>query len=203
MFDRVTVACDTSSRDVGGAIRASLELFRLHVYFHWCVQKRNVIDLLEGRTPETQYLVLCSHGLGSTDRSDEAAEEMRMGFHVVADERGQWEEIEFALTPESIPTMVHLPGRRVLALGCGNGREPLARAFLDAGCASYMGADEPVDQDSTAMFAIAFFYHLLTAERDPSQSCTEREAFERAVAFDPESREGTHLFRYHSTGSLG
>ena len=70
MFDRVTVACDTSSRDVGGAIRASLELFRLHVYFHWCVQKRNVIDLLEGRTPETQYLVLCSHGLGSTDRSD-------------------------------------------------------------------------------------------------------------------------------------
>jgi len=195
MFDHVAIVCDTSSKDVGEAVRAALELFRVHVYFHWCVQKRNVADALEGRIPETDYTVLCAHGLGSSDAPAARPQQMGMGFHVVDNQDGRWEEIEFALTPGNIADAVRLPGRRVLALGCGNGREPLARAFLDAGCASYMGPIDSVDQDSTAMFAISFFYHLLMHERDDSLSLGEREAFERARAFDTASAEGTHLFR--------
>ena len=198
MFQPVVVACDQSSLDVALAVRGALELFRLHVYLHFCVQKRNAVDLLAGRIPETSYLVLCSHGLGSTDASEESADEMKMGFHVVDEIDGRWEAVEFALTPRNIPEYVRLPGRAVLALGCGNGRGPLARAFLETGCRAYMGAVQPVDQDAAAMFAIAFFYHLRSSERDPRSACSEQEAFARAAAFDPTSREGTHLFRYYT-----
>ncbi len=97
---------------------------------------------------------------------EEKPENMKMGLHVVDQIDGKWDGIEFALTPANIPQYVKLKDRTVIALGCGNGREPLAKAFLKAGCRAYAGAIKPVDQDSTALFAIAFFYHLLTHDRD-------------------------------------
>ena len=200
MFDPVVLAYDQWTMDIAHAVRAALELFRLHVYAHFCVQKRNVEDFLAGKIPESEYVVLCSHGLStgvSAGKPEEPPDEMKMGFHVVDDTGGKWHSTEFVLTPQNIREYVKLEGRVVIALGCGNGREPLARAFLDAGCRAYAGAVRPVDQDATALFAIAFFYHLLSHNRDPSLSCTEREAARRAAAVDTESSEGTHLFRYH------
>lgn len=198
MFDSVVLAYDQWSMDIGLAVRASLELFRLNVYAHFCVQKRNVVDFLAGSIPDSQYVVLCSHGLGSSDVPEEHPDQMRLGFHVVDEVDGKWEKVEFALTPANIPEYVKLTGRTVIALGCGNGREPIAEAFLAAGCRAYAGAITPVDQDSTALFAIAFFYHLLSQDRDPSQSCSEKEAAQRAAAVDVDFKEGTHLFRYYS-----
>lgn len=193
MFDPVVIACDQGSLDLGIALRGMLELFRLRAYLHFCVQKRNVLDFLGGKIPESEYVVLCSHGLGS--RGDEPPDEMKMGFHVVGKIEGKWEGVEVALTPKNIPELVNLPGRKVLALGCANGREPLARAFLESGCKAYIGAVEPVDQDSTTLFAITFFYHLLSSERDPALKCTDKEAVERARSVDVDFREGTRLFR--------
>lgn len=201
MFDSVAIAWDQWSMDVGLAVRGALELFRLHVHPYFCVQKRNVVDFVGGKIPDCEYVVLCSHGLGSADTPVESPDEMRMGFHVVDQVDGEWQKIEFALTPANIGEYVRLEGRTVVALGCGNGREPLAQAFLDAGCRAYAGAIRPVDQDSTAMFGIAFFYHLLSAGRDRRLSCSEREAAERAAGFDSDSKEGTHLFRYYSRES--
>ena len=60
----------------------------------------------------------------------------------------------------------------MIALGCGNRREPLAKAFLADGCRAYVGAIGPVDQDSAALFAIAFFCHLLSQDHDYSISCS-------------------------------
>jgi len=198
MFDSVVIAYDQWSMDIGLAVRASLELFRLNVYPHFCVQKKNVVDFLAGKIPDSEYVVLCSHGLGTTDAPEEQPDEMKMGFHVVDEIDGKWDKIEFALTPANIIEYVKLKGRTVIALGCGNGREPLARAFLAAGCRAYVGAIGPVDQDSIALFAIAFFYHLLSQGRDSSLSCSEQEAAERAAVIDTEFKEGTHLFRYYS-----
>jgi hypothetical protein len=62
------------------------------------------------------------------------------------------------------------------------GREPLARAFLEAGYDGYVGATEDyVDGDSALLFTIGFFYHLLADERDYApRTFTDREAAERA-----------------------
>lgn len=197
MFDSVVIACDQGSLDLAQALRASLELFRLHAYLHFCVQKRNVVDLLAGNIPDSHYIVLCNHGLGATDMPDENPDAMRMGFHVV-DEADNYKSIDFALTPANIASFVRLPGRTVLALGCGSGREPLAQAFLESGCQAYIGALAPIDQDSTTLFAITFFYHLLCAEREAHLQCSGEEAVRRASALDTYSKDGTHLFRYYS-----
>jgi hypothetical protein len=198
MFEPVVIACDQGSWDLAMPIRSALELFRLRAYLHYLVQKRNAVDLLGGLIPEAEYVVLCCHGLGSSDRGDEPAAEMRMGFVRLVDEvDGEWQEVELALTPANIPDLVRLPGRKVLALGCGCGRQPLARAFLDSGCAAYIGAVSPPDQDAAALFAITFLYHLLRAERDPALACNDREAAVLAASVDTAFIEGTHVFRYH------
>lgn len=195
MFDSVVIACDQSTLDLGIGLRGMLELFRLRAYLHFCVQKRNVLDLLGGKIPESEYVVLCSHGLGS--EGDEPPDKMKMGFRVVDKIEGRWEGVEVALTPKNIPEIVSLAGRKVLALGCANGREALAKAFLKGGCKAYIGAVGPVDQDSTTLFAVNFFYHLLSSERDPALKCTDQEAVEKARSVDVDFREGTHLFRYY------
>lgn len=197
MFEPVVLACDQGSLDVALAVRGALELFRLNVYMHFCVQKRNVLDVLAGNVPESNYVVLCSHGLEEL-RADAQPEEMKMGFRAVDDSSGTWEEVAIALEPTNIPEMVNLQERTVVSLGCSSGREPLARAFLASGCRAYAGPVGAVDQDACALFAITFFYHLLAEERDPSLSWTERQAAEMAAAVDEHAGEGTHLFRYYS-----
>ena len=89
-----------------------------------------------------------------------------MGFHVVADERGQWEEIEFALTPESIPTMVHLPGRGYWPLGCGNGRSPHTR-FPRRRLRQLRGRRRACGSGLNRDVRDRFLLSPVTAERDP------------------------------------
>ena len=184
MFDRVAIACDQGHLDVALSIRAALELFRLRVDFHFCVQKRNILDFLAGQIPRAEYVVLCAFG------SDSRApiEEISMGMDAVDLIEGKWTGVRVPLTPENIPTLVNLPGRTVINLGCNSGLEPFANAFLEAGCKAYVGPDGPVDQDAAALFAISFFYHLLSSERDPSLACGDEEAVQRAAALGTEMR---------------
>ncbi len=50
-------------------------------------------------------------------------------------------------------------------------------------------------------FVLAFFYYLLSSDREPSLSCSEREAFEHATRFDTRSQWGTDRFRYFTKDS--
>jgi hypothetical protein len=199
MFDSVFIGCDQGSFDIALAIRSSLELFRLQVYLHTCIQKRNVLDMLAGKIPASHYIILCCHGFGTTNGylPGEPPDKMEMGFTVV-DEDDDWQGVPVVLTPHNILQLVKLPGRTVIALGCGSGRGPLAEAFLDSGCEAYIGPDGPPDQDATALFAITFFYHLLCTERDSRLHMTDEEAVQHARAVDTASKEGTHLFRYYA-----
>lgn len=196
MFDKVVIACDQTSLDLALAIRGALELFRLHVYLHFCVQKKNVVDFMAGRIPKSEYIVLCAHGVNDTSDKLPARKKMGVGFIVVDKAKGEWDEVDVNLTPDNISQRVKLRGRRVIALGCGNGQAPVARAFLKAGCKSYIGAVDDIDQDSGPLFAITFFYHLLCSDRKPGSKCTEKEAFNRARKIDSQ----TQLFRYYTKG---
>jgi len=59
-------------------------------------------------------------------------------------------------------------------------------------------ARKSVDQDSTAIFIMAFFYHLLCNERDPPARCSDKQAVRRAASIDRKFNEGTPVFRYYS-----
>lgn len=192
MFESVVIACDQSTLDVALAVRSALELFRLRAHLLFCVQRRNVLDALAGEIPESDYVVLCCHGL------DPEGSEMQINFVVVDQVEGQWQEVRFALTPSNIPELVHLAGKTVISLGCRSGREPLAKAFLDSGCKAYIASVEPVDQDATALFTIGFFYHLLREERQPGLTCSDEEAARLAAGFDVHVRDGTGSFRYYT-----
>jgi len=190
MFDSVVIGCDPTALDVAGAIRGALELFRLRVHLYHLVQKRNVIEFLGGHIPESQYVVVAAHGC-------DPPEGLGVTFVRVVDKvDGKWQCEDYRLSPPDIEKQVHLPGRTVLALGCCAGRKPIADAFLRAGCRAYVGSTTYVDQDSCAMFAIAFFYHLLSHEREPNVRHSDRDAWRKAAAFDP-AREGTGCFQYY------
>lgn len=198
------IACDPPSLDVTMAVRSSLELFRLRVHLYFCVQKRNVLDLLAGNVADAQYVVLCCGGFGLEQSEVADATQMGIEFARLVDfVDGRWQEVTVRLTPADIRALVKLPGRTVISMGCMSGREPIAKAFLDTGCKAYIAPVRPVDQDSDALFVIGFFYHLLSQERDPSMACTEEEAVRRAASIDMDFKEGTHVFRYYGMERSG
>jgi len=199
MFDSVVIACPTTYLDGGLAIRSALEWFRLRVHFYHCVQKQNVLDFLTGGIPSSDYVVMVSGGLICADADGGNANEMAMGFPGLVDlVDGKWQAADFWLTPGDIPELVNLKGQTIISLGCGSGREPFAKAFLDSGCKAYIGPVGEVDQDATVMFTTALFYHLLSPERAGSGPCSDEEAVRRAASVDTLCREGTHLFRYYT-----
>ena len=189
MFDSVVIACDPTALDVACAIRSSLELFRLRVHFYPCWQKRNALDVLSGNVPPSDYVVLACHG------SDDG--EGITFVRLVDRVDGQWTGVDYKATTAEIPTLVQLPGRTVLGLGCRAGDRRIAEAFLRAGCKAYIGPERYVDQDACAVFAIMFFYHLLAHERPGGGRLSEQEACQRAMSADPASREGPGTFRYY------
>jgi len=201
MFDSVVIACEQTTLDIAMAIRSSLELFRLNAYLHFCVQRKNVIDFLAGKIPDAEYVVLCCRGnhAGESGWIAPGEDQLGMNFGVADQVNGEWKPAPLFLRPDNIAEYVRLPGRTVISNGCNTGHEPLAKAFLAAGCKGYIGAVGSVDQDSTALFTIAFFYHLLCHERDSSLRCSDEQAAERAASLDRESKEGTKVFRYYGT----
>lgn len=200
MFDSVAIACEQDTLDIAMAIRSSLELFRLRVHLHLCVQRRNVVDFLSGDIPDTEYVILCCGGHHAGEGGPVVPGDGQVGINfigVVELVDGKWRSGTFSLTPENIGEYVRLPGRTVICNGCNTGHEALSKDFLDAGCRAYVAPIRSVDQDATALFTIAFFYHLLCNERDPSLQCSDEQAVQRASALDAGFRDGTASFRYY------
>jgi hypothetical protein len=148
---------------------------------------------------ECRYTVLCAHGHGPDH-------DPRIRFGVVDQKDGdpyaveEWQPYNFDLTKDNVPELVTAPRGTLVATGCGAGREPLARALLEAGYAGYVGATEDyVDGDSAFLFVVGFFYHVLADERDYApRTFTDREAAERAAAMDRDFDLGTRAYRYWS-----
>jgi hypothetical protein len=158
------------------------------------VQRRNVLDVLGSRIPDSEYVVLA---LRSCVAYPSQLDDPNTST-VVEEVAGQWQPWRLDLTLDTIRGLVGLEGRKVVNVVCGRGDPQVAQAFLDAGCSAYIGADGGVDQDACALFTIGFFYHLLSAERHESLVTTNEEAVAVALAAAADTRwkEGTHVFRY-------
>ena len=109
-----------------------LELLRLNVYAHFCVQKKSIVESLTGDIPCSECVVLCSHGLDTACTQsvpEEPQDRMKMGFHVVDLIDGKWQKIEFAVPPANIREYVELGGRTVITLAAEMGETRLREHF--------------------------------------------------------------------------
>ncbi|GMV83826.1 MAG: hypothetical protein AMXMBFR7_50100 [Planctomycetota bacterium] len=185
-FEPLVLISDEAAYGVDYALQHNLETLLIHVFrMYLGGVPLNAANVFAGKIPESEWVVLVSHGLTADNDPEEPTDRMRMGFFVGG--------TEFELTPRNIPERVKLRGRKIMALGCGNGRAPFGQAFLEAGCPVYIGANESVDQTATQLFASLFFYHLINPNGTPlpphgrpSRIYSEREAFERAASVDDE-----------------
>jgi hypothetical protein len=204
LFEHVAVAA--SSEDPAAlALQSVLQQLGLRVHLYRFYQRRNVEDFFAGKgvPEECSYTVVCAHGHGPDD-------DPKIRLDVVDQKDGDptaiegWESYEFDLCKENVPELVTAPRGTLVATGCGAGREPLARAFLEAGYEGYVGATQPyVDSDSALLFTIGFFYHVLADERDYApRTFTDRDAAERAAAMDQDFELGTRAYRYWSRQDL-
>lgn len=199
LFTPVAVVCDHTLVEDALAIRSVLESFRLRVDFHRLVQSQQLYEFFAAPPQHYAATVLVCHGSG--DDSDPF-----LRFEVVDQKDGNyqspdgWEMVTLEWTAARIREHVQGGLGIVLSLACGGGREPLAQAFLDAGCDAYVGVVTPyVDMASAVSFAVNFFYLLMAEDRDYcSARYSVEQAVERAARFDDDWKYGTGSFRCYS-----
>jgi len=125
------------------ALRSVLECFNYRVEVHWVGSRRQLLEILRGSVPTFHYVVLSCHGEGDSilvphERSVSAAE---------------------------LASIVQMPGRLVVNLGCRTGTDALAAAFLGGGCDAYIAPTDDIEGKAAMLFAIHLFYFL--AEKRP------------------------------------
>lgn len=145
------------------ALRTMLEGFNYRVEVHWVGSRAEALEIFQGAIPTFDHVILSCHG----------DPEIPGGAILVPDED--------PITATDLSGHVNLPGKTVVNLGCGLGTPELVRAFLEGGCAAYIGASDYVEGNSALFFAIHLYYFLTTPNH-----LSLGEAIARARSFDAE-----------------
>lgn len=119
-------------------LRDVLEWFNFRVEIHRVGSRPQFVEILRGNIPTFRDILISCHG-------DDA------GF-VIPYQR--------ALSAAELGRKVHLPGKRVLSLGCMTGSEVLADAFLAGGCEAYVAPTGYPEANAALLFAIHLYYFL-------------------------------------------
>jgi hypothetical protein len=119
-------------------LRNVLEYFNYRVEIHRVGSRPQFVEILRGNIPTFRDVLISCHGDG--------------GGFVIPYQR--------PLTAEELGQKIHLPGQRVLSLGCATGSEVLANAFLAGGCEAYVGPAGGVEANAALLFAIHLYYFL-------------------------------------------
>ena len=195
----VVIGCDLSTTQMAETLRAILEQFSLRVFVIRLYHKKHIEDFLAGDIPNCDYTILCCHGMG--ERDEDAQIMLKCIHNTTGDDtrKDGWEEFSLVLKPSDIDRYLQRPQGTFINLACGGGREVWAKAFLDAGYKSYIGATRDyVDMNASVLFIAGFFYHLLMPSCDyTDKSFTSSEAVQEAAAMDKHYDWGTQLFRYY------
>lgn len=200
LFDRVGIICDRHFAESALALRAMLESMRLQVDLVRVVQDRNVRAFFRDHAGSYDYTVIWTHGFGPDD-------DPVIGFDVVSQETGDydrsdgWSPIRLDLGQHTAAEWIDGRGRGTLVtLSCGSGRTVLSSALLGQGYHTHIGPGTAYyASDAGQLFAFAYFYALLSNDRDYARPMSEREAFELAAQIDPTNPYGPSVMRRRST----
>jgi hypothetical protein len=136
--------------EIVSAIRPSLETMKMGVTVWPLVNERNVRRVLGGEDGEAPYL----HG--DTGRLILAPGSSTPGF-------------TSAFSMPEVRTMLRVPGKVVIAMGCASGTREWADVYLDAGATDYIAPAEAPFAHSASLLVILLFY-ALTQGRELSEA---------------------------------
>lgn len=200
LFDRVAIIVDQHFTEHATALRAFLESMRLRVDVYRIVQDRNVHDFFEHQAHRYSHTVIQCHGTGEDDQPsiDLTAVRPFAGDDYSTD--GEWEPVTVALTPTSVGTIIAGRGHGTLvSLACGSGRPALGTRIIAQGYDTYIAPSTPyVDIDAALVFAMNYFYALLSADRDHSPAYSPEEAFALARGVDADFTYGPGVMRWYA-----
>ncbi len=187
-------------------LQSVLQQFNIRAHLYRFYNPEQVTDFFarKGVPDEVRFTILCAHAGGPDD-------DPAIHYDLVEQKDGDvtspygWEDYDLKISKDTIPDLVADARGTLVAMGCGAGREPLAKAFLEAGYEGYVGAtEEYIDGDSAFVFTVNLFYHLMAEERDFHwKDYTIAEAVERAALTDRDFAEGTRPYRYWSREDFG
>ncbi len=199
-FDKVAIVCDTSLLSLASTLRAFLEQMCLQVHLHHLVEHQQAIAFFADEACRYKYLVLCCHATGI----EESEMMIQIDVSKKQDDNPEcndgWEGVTVELSPSNIPQLLRNFQGHLLSIGCGSGREQFGRAFLAAGCQTYIAPEELCfSRESALLFVIGFFYHLCAEDRQFDGAKLEvAEAATLAQILDPRFAMGTRSFRIYS-----
>jgi hypothetical protein len=141
------------------ALRSVLECYGITVRLHPIATAAQLVALLDGSTSLSQHIVVMCHGCESGIALPELAPEVEAA-----------QPYQKVLTPENLQQFLRLSDKVVLNTGCTTGDAPFAKAFLGAGCRSYIGPAGYPDGDAALFYALHFFYELYSRGRILSEA---------------------------------
>lgn len=168
---QVALVCGPNCDMEAQAIRSSLEVFGARVITYWVGRPNDFISVLTGEDlyANTDYMILSFHGTDGEFVMPELGEDI----YEPGEPRGDF-------GPMEIRRFAQLDGKSVIANGCTLGLPETAEAFLDGGCASYIGPDDYPDGNIALMFVVRLFYEIIHNKKDI------REAYRLAQSTDAE-----------------
>lgn len=142
--NNITIICaDEASALETIAFRGALEYLGFTVSVHWIGNKKDFLDLIQGKSDTDDLIVIASHG-----------------------EKGKF----FMPTDESVPFSelnVNLPNKIVLSVGCDTGGAK--DEFIKGKCNAYIAPTDYPEGNDAMMFVIKFFW-MLAQEKTVKQA---------------------------------
>ena len=160
------------------SIWAVLDQLGVRVNLHPCRSDEELKRCLAGRGLNAPLVLVESHG--GPDKTG------KNGIVLGEDHKGKKLEARI-LDVAEMGRLIRLPGRVLIATGCGLGSPETAKSFLKGGLKAHIGAIKPVNVCAGILFIYQFYYELA------ANGATVRQAFERARL----ANDQTRLFRLY------
>lgn len=189
--DKIAIVCDHTCVEQAQAMRATLEAFRLHADLYRLVQRWQADDFFGKRAKDYEYVVICCHGSINP--------KLRIKFEVIEPKKDNPElgdMVDYEINADNVATRLIGFQGVIVSMACESGGEPLAAAFLKAGCKAYLGPIGYSDDSSGLIYAQSFFYFMQYHWRQPAPvKWTIQEAADAAQHLDPRAKFGTKIWR--------
>lgn len=206
IWDSVVIFTDYDRANPAMSIRGLLEGMHITVHIITMDCESHIQQFLSGSYPEADFVIFCTHG--GCDDAGENYLQIPIWEITGQNELGQdeFEDITRKIGPNEIISSTAHPRKTFISNACHSGKEPLAKAFLNAGWCNYIGTDVTTEPSSTLVFLATLFSLMRTEDRDYQEERIKysvKEAVTRARNIEEFSINGTRSFRsFHREDGL-